>query len=400
MTDDESSVWESEKFRAVLASTLVLPLGVALVSPGLPVIRDSFAITDARTSLLITLYFLPGIFLSPIIGMLADRYGRRTVMLPSLVVFGLAGGVIVLVNDFTVLLAFRVVQGAAAAGVFILTVTFISDVFDGVDRNTALGINSAVLFAGAAIFPLIGGILSTVDWHVPFLLYLVALPVAYFAFPRLGGPPVIQPKTGPEYLKGAAAALPPREAASLYGAAFFLEAIAFGAILTTVPFLLVRDFATTSAITGVILSAMMVVAGVVASMNGTLVTKRSNHRLVVLSFWCYGVGLFVAWAGTSIPIILAGVAIVGAGFGLVNPSVDAAIGRIAPAEYRAGALSIRNATTFLGRATGPIAFTAIAIVTGYHGLLLASAVGAFCIGIIGWSLTDGEPHVLDEPSPQ
>ena len=73
VSDDARSVpWGSPTLQAILASTFVLPLGVPLLSPVLPVIRDAFAITDARASLLITAYFVPGIALSPLIGLLAD----------------------------------------------------------------------------------------------------------------------------------------------------------------------------------------------------------------------------------------------------------------------------------------------------------------------------------------
>ena len=80
--------YRSATVRTVLTSTLLTPLGVALISPALPTIRDAFGLTDARASLLISMYFVTGIFLSPFLGMLVDRVGGRRVLVPSLVVFG------------------------------------------------------------------------------------------------------------------------------------------------------------------------------------------------------------------------------------------------------------------------------------------------------------------------
>lgn len=78
MSADETRIpRRSPTLQAILVSTFLLPLGVPLLSPVLPAIRDSFGITDARTSLLITAYFVPGIVLSPVIGMLADQVGRK-----------------------------------------------------------------------------------------------------------------------------------------------------------------------------------------------------------------------------------------------------------------------------------------------------------------------------------
>ena len=63
--------WRSPLVQVVLVSTLLAPLGVALISPALLIIRDTFALTNAQTSLLISTYFLMGIVLSPVIGILA-----------------------------------------------------------------------------------------------------------------------------------------------------------------------------------------------------------------------------------------------------------------------------------------------------------------------------------------
>lgn len=393
-TSSEAVVsWRSPKLRALLASTLVLPLGVTLLSPVLPVIRSAFGLTDFRTSLLIACYFLPGIVFSPVVGLLADRYGRRSVLLPSLIGFGLVGGSIAFVDNFTLILAMRVIQGSAAAGIFILTVTFISDLFHGIERNTVLGINSACLFLGAALFPFVGGFLGAIAWNVPFFAYFIAIPVAIYVYSRLDEPPVIGCRTGPGYLHGAAHALPRQEVVALYGTAFVLEAIAFGALLTALPFILVREIGASSVVTGVVLTSMMLVAATVAIVNGHLITHQSNHRLIVFSFWCFGVGLLVVWTGSTIPVIFAGASIVGIGFGLAHPCVDAAISRLAPPEYRAGALSLRNTMTFTGRATGPVVFTGVAAVTGYGPLLVAAGVGTVCLGAVGMVITEPGPRV-------
>ena len=397
--DNAGVPWGSPKLRAILACTLVLPLGAALLSPVLPVIRDSFALTDAHASLLITVYFAPGIILSPVIGLLADRYGRRHVIIPSLVCFGIAGSVIVLVDHFTIVLALRFVQGTASAGVFILTVTYISDVFDGLQRNAVLGINAAVLFSGAALYPFLGGILASYEWHLPFITYLLALPIAIYAFYQLDEPPIVKPRCGPGYLRGAAEALPRAEAGALYGSVFVLEAVAFGAVLTVLPFLLRADLAAGPFVTGTVITVMTGTAAVCAARNGTLARSRSNHHLIALSFLCYGLGLIVIWTGHSIPVVMGGVAVFGVGVGLVLPSVDAAIGRLAPAEYRAGALSIRNATTFLGRSTGPILFTSVAILTDYQTLILVSGIGLLLVGTIAIHVTDRSPSLGDGSVP-
>lgn len=84
-------------------ATALAPLGVPRISPALAIFRDAFAPTDAQVSLLVSIYFPTGIVLSPFIGLLADR-GRRSVLVPSLLVCGLSGGAIALAPGVVVTL--------------------------------------------------------------------------------------------------------------------------------------------------------------------------------------------------------------------------------------------------------------------------------------------------------
>jgi MFS family permease len=92
--------------------------------------------------------------------------------------------------------------------------------------------------------------------------------------------------------------------------------------------------------------------------------------------------LAVLWAAPSVVVVAVGAAVFGAGLGLSMPAIDAAVSDLVTADHRAGALGLRNSATFLGRATGPVAFTALAVTTGYEPLLLAGAVAALCIAAV------------------
>lgn len=64
------------------------------------------------------------------------------------------------------------------------------------------------------------------------------------------------------------------------------------------------------------------------------------------------------------------------------PSVDAEVSDRVTSQYLAGALSLRNSTTFLGRTLGPVAFAGVATTTGYAPLLFASAVVALAVAAV------------------
>jgi len=364
----------SPTVRIVLASTLLAPLGVPLVSPALPAIRDAFALSDARASLLISTYFLTGIVLSPLIGLLADRVGRRTVLVPSLFVFSLTGAPLAVAPTFEWVLAIRIVQGTAAAGIFIVTVTLIGDAFEGVQRNAVLGANIAVLSAGAAVYPLVGGALTGLAWNAPFLAYLVGLPVALYAYLSLEEPAGERETRNLSYLRHVARALSAREATVLYGSAFLIELLLFGAVFTALPFLLEAAYELSAFQIGLVVTASSVSATVVAYENGRLAGYLSDYGIVAAGFLSSGIGLVAAWIARTPTVIVLATVVFGTGWGLALPSIDSAVSELVAARYRAGALSLRNSTTFLGRTVGPVLFAGIAVRTGYQPLLLAAGV--------------------------
>jgi MFS transporter, ACDE family, multidrug resistance protein len=383
-TDSESqttSPWQSPTVRIVLAATLLAPLGVPLISPTLPAFRDAFGITDAQASLLISTYFLTGIVLSPFIGLLADRIGRRTILIGCLIVFSLAGGAIAFAPSYEVVLALRIVGGTAAAGIFITTVTLIGDTFEGTQRNSVLGMNNAVLSAGAATFPLLGGALATLGWNVPYLVYLAGLPLGLYAVRHLEEPAHDRDSQGIAYLRRAVRVLSGVDALVLYGAACMTELLLFGAVITILPFLLAGNFGMSAVLIGLVLAVGEAASVIVSAKNGWFARYLSNYGLIAIGFACYAVGLFGAWlAPTPVGITLAMI-VFGAGLGLSMPAVDAAISDLVSSGLRGGALSLRNSTTFLGRAAGPVLFASIAATTGYYPLFVASGVVALVIAL-------------------
>jgi MFS family permease len=362
--------------QVVLLSTALAPLGVPLISPALPVVRDTFALTDARASLLVSGYFVVGIFLSPFIGLLADKLGRRRMLVVGLLVFGSFGGAMAVAPTFDALLALRVLQGTGAAAIFITTVTIISDTFEGPQRNTVLGINIAVLSAGAALYPVLGGVLVTLAWNAPFLAYLGAIPVALFAAVALEEPRRSATPRSVDYLTSALGAVAAPSTLALFGLTFLTEFLAFGVVFTAVPFLLAATVS--PVIIGATLLAAEATSMLVAALGGRLAQVLSNERILAVGFGCYGVGFLGTWLAPSVVGIAVALVVVGAGIGALLPAVDAALSERVPGEYRAGAFSLRNSTTFAGRAGGPIVFAGLAITFGYgyDPLLLAAGIVA------------------------
>ena len=135
---------------------------------------------------------------------------------------------------------------------------------------------------------------------------------------------------------------------------------------------------------GVVLLAEEGTSTATAATSGRLAQHLSNDRLIAVGFVCYGIGFLATWFVSASLAVAGALIIVGAGIGLLLPTVDTAVSERVPAEYRAGAFSLRNSTTFTGRATGPVTFAGLAGTefVGYGGLLLAAAVVAFGAALV------------------
>lgn len=184
-------------------------------------------------------------------------------------------------------------------------------------------------------------------------------------------------------MRGAAAALPTGQALGLYGSTIFVEFVTFGAVLTAMPFILFDEYGTSPLVVGAVITANLLVSAVVSANNGRFASRVSERQLIALGFVMVGIGLLVSWtAGGPIEFGVAAM-IFGSGYGLIFPSVDSSITTIAPASYRAGALSLRNSATFLGRGTGPLLFALAATAIGYRPVLAVSAGVSLAVGVGG-----------------
>ncbi|MUW14545.1 MFS transporter [Halorubrum sp. CBA1125] len=175
------SILRDRQTVLILGVTLTGMLG-SVLSPALPGIADALNVSDGRVGLLVSFFKVPSILVIPVAAWFADVYGRRTVLVPSLFVFGCSGAVMFLLDSFPALLAFAFVMGIGAAAIFPVTVTLLGDNHDGAANSAAQGLRVGIVGLGTMIVPAATGYLASVRWNVPFLLYLVAIPVAAFTY--------------------------------------------------------------------------------------------------------------------------------------------------------------------------------------------------------------------------
>ena len=255
--------------------------------------------TSGQVGLLITVFTLPGIALTPVLGVLSDRHGRKKILVPALLLFGVAGGLCAFARSFELLLALRLVQGMGAAALGTLNVTVIGDIFTGHERSAALGYNSSVLSVGTASYPAISGALAALGWFYPFALAFVAIPVGLLVLSSLRNPEPRNDQRLKDYFGDVLARLKDREVLGLLGVSLLTFIIHFGPQLTFLPILMDERFEAPSYLRGAVLSGASLTTALTSAQLGTLTNRVAERTLLKIAFVLYAAGLVaVAFAPT------------------------------------------------------------------------------------------------------
>lgn len=378
-------LYTHRRLQVIFGVTLMGVMGVSLISPVFPSVVEHFGITDQQVGLVVTAYTLPGIFVSLLIGGLADRYGRKRVLLPLLLLFGIAGAACALAPDFRTLLLLRGAQGVGGAGLVTLSTTLIGDYYDGAERGAAMGLNASVLSIATATYPFIGGLLGTIGWFAPFVLFAVAVPIAIWALFALVEPTPEEPVPLGEYVRrvGSIATMGTTLAGAF--AAFLAFVLLYGGIITYFPLLLEQRFGASSVLIGGLQSSMSVVVAIVTSQTGRLVKRFTERSLFTMGFLGYGVGLLLLPLVSRPVWFLVPLAVFGLGHGLVVPNVQTFMTTLAPGQFRAATMSLYNIALRLGQTLGPMVMATF-YVFGFDRLFfLAGGLGLFGFVILGLS---------------
>ncbi len=364
--------------QIVFGITLMAVMGVTSITPAFPKMVQELKISSQGIGMLITVFTFPGVLLSPVLGLLADRFGRKRILVPALMLFGVAGGACTFARDFHSLLIWRFLQGTGAASLGALNLTIIGDLYPGKGRTEAMGYNASVLSIGTATYPAIGGALAMFGWYYPFVLPLLAIPLGFIVMFYLKNP---EPK-GKQHLKAqfinAMKGMKNRRVIGLFIASIITFLILYGPYLTYFPLLMGHSFGASPLIIGLIFSGMSLVTAVTSSQLGTITQTYPERSLLRASFLLYGAAMFLIPFIPKLWLFLIPSVIYGFAHGINMPCIQSLLAGLAPGEYRATFMSINGMVLRLGQTLGPLCMGAVFSIWGMEGPFFGGAgLGAF-----------------------
>nr|WP_244962653.1 MFS transporter [Cryobacterium roopkundense] len=132
-----------------------------IVNVAIPSIVDDLGITSTQVQWVQESYTLVFAALLLVFGTLADRYGRRRILLLGIVIFAGSSVLAALAQTGDLLIASRILQGVGGAMVLPTTLSIINATFRGRERGIAFAIWGSTIGGMVAVGPLLGGFLTT-----------------------------------------------------------------------------------------------------------------------------------------------------------------------------------------------------------------------------------------------
>jgi len=369
----------------IFAVTLTGILNNTLVSPAIPDILDEFDVDPSGAGLLVAAGSVAGIVMALVVGVLADRYGRRIVLTSCLGVFGAAGILAALAPTFEFLVGARFLMGFGSAGLVNLAIVLVGDHWTGRDRTKIVGRNAAVLTVGLAVVPLVSGAVTQfAGWRVTFSLYTIGLVMAVVTWTILDGRRPETPVHVRDQLKGVVhiAREPAVGAAVVMGILIFV--LIFGGFLTVFPLHLDQEFGMEAAARGLMIGLPALGSTVIAFNLAKLRRYLSTRTLALLSAALYVVAFLTIGLAPALLMVGVGVIVFGVSEGMIVPALQDLAMEVSTDSDRGSVMALWVAGARLGQVIGPV-LAGLALAVMSTGAALAATAGvAVLVMLMAW----------------
>ncbi|RAV09497.1 MFS transporter [Paenibacillus contaminans] len=385
----KGQVWE---FIAIATVPLVLVLGNSMLVPILPDMITELGISKFQSSLVITLFSITAGLVIPVSGYLSDRFSRKAVMIPSLIVYGAAGllaGFGAVWGSYWIIIVARALQGMGAAGTAPIAMALVGDMYKDGTESKALGLTEASNGAGKVVSPIFGSLLALIVWYAAFfafpffcLLAIVAITWIIKEPPKETEPPKLK-----EYCKKILFIL--KDKGRWLITSFFAGALAlfilFGVLFYLSNMLEEPPYSIEGVTKGFVLAIPLLGMVVTSYTTGSKIKKNGPLMRILM---IVGLSLMTAASlGTIflyhyLYVFIALLTLSSIGTGLVLPCLNTMItGSVEKAE-RGMITSLYNSLRFIGVAFGPPLFGWLMDKSHASVFITVSALSFITLGLV------------------
>ncbi len=376
----------------VIFTTVFIDLvGFGIVIPVLPFYAEGtiFNATPRTVGLLFASYSIMQLIFSPILGSLSDKYGRRPVLLLSIIGTGIGFLVLGFADTLWMLFVGRILDGITGGNISTAQ-AYIADITTKENRAKGMGLIGAAFGFGFILGPAIGGILSRWGIHVPFffaagLCFANAL-LLYFTLPETVTPdhPARNLAAGGRGFSHLLNSLRQPQLTFVL-TIYFLFIVAFSIMTTSFSLYAMFRFGYDAQHTGYLFAYVGLIAVIIqGGLIGRLVRRFGEPPLVIFGAFSFAISLFavpfVGPAAGGLAALLIGGGVFSMGNSLATPALTGLASKsVGPAE-QGTVMGVTQSVASLARAVGPF---------------LAAVLINSSIAHRG---ADGEPHYMSDHS--
>ncbi|GIP33907.1 MFS transporter [Paenibacillus sp. J2TS4] len=390
--DGGASKGSFAEFFAIASIPLVLVLGNSMLVPILPDMEREMGISRFQSSLVITLFSVTAGLIIPFSGYLSDRFSRKAVIIPSLIIYGAAGilaGFGAVWHSYWVVIVSRAIQGIGAAGTASIAMALVGDMYNGATESKVLGLTEASNGTGKVVSPILGSLLALIVWYAAFFAFPVFCFISLVAVIWL----IKEPAKDKKPLKFGAYAKKigtiMKEKARWLVTAFFSGSLAlfilFGVLFYLSNILEDPPYSIDGVVKGLVLAIPLLGMVVTSYITGSVIKKNG-----ILMRWLMNIGLVLMTVSLALTIFLykniyvfIGLLTVSSiGTGLLLPCLNTMItGSVSKAE-RGMITSMYNSLRFLGVAFGPPLFGWMMDISHSVVFITVSALSLIALGLV------------------
>ena len=350
---------------SILSIVFIDLIGFGMIIPILPLYAQRFQATEWQIGLLLASYSFMQFLASPVLGWFSDRYGRKPVLLCSLI--GSATGYILMADATSLAMLFlaRILAGVAGASVGTAS-AYIADITPPENRSKRIGLIGAAFGIGFVLGPAIGGLLSQWSVIAPFwfaaVLSILNAVLMWIVLPEPDRHAARQ--RGPVNLKQTF-----EEAGSwrlgIVTITYFIAIAGFAIVTVIYPQVSHRRFELNqSQISFIFVMFGLIGAAIQGGGIGRLVKRFGDVNLAIAGFAIMAISMMMMPLAGSVPLFLLFTAGLAVGNSLSQPTVNAIASKGASAALQGRVLGIVQSAGSLGRVFGPV--LAGFLLTGDH----------------------------------
>lgn len=351
-----------EQLIAICISTVLVMAGQGVISPILPLYVDSFGVSTALVGATVTAFGLARLITNVPAGILADRSGRRKLLIggPLVTAVGMAGSG--LANTIWILLAFRFVAGLGSALYMTGAQIYLLDIAGPEQRGRFIATNQGALLVGVGFGPALGGLLADAyGLAAPFHTVAgAAVLTAVYGFFRL--PETRTWRTTPSELGTQPVGPTPSRWALLRSRDFLLVglvtigvfSVRAGVRQTLVPLQLSEQFGLEVSELGVLFTALGLIGMVLIWPAGWATDRFGRKTIIVPTAALIAVGIGVVAAADTLTILVLGLVLSALGSSITGPAPAAYVADLVSEDQRGAAMGLYRTFGDVGVVASPV----------------------------------------------